>query len=147
MTVTHMEIRHENGANLPSLGLDRATGDALAAYARLVWPTGTAKACAREWDLTTDEAKGLVAGSPGKTTIDKIWKHPRGGWAVIFPVLGAVVGHGADVFLQAQRVRHAELARRNRALVRDLRSGPGASLPRPDRLAADRAGRSGPGGG
>lgn len=137
MTVNAMDVRHENGAGLPSLGLDRATRDGLAAYARLTWPSGTVKAAAREWDLSIDAAKGLVAGRASLTTIDWVWKHPRGGWAVIFPVLGAVVGHGAEVFLQSQRTKHAELARRHGALVRDLRARPAVPHHRADQLAAD----------
>ncbi len=132
-----MDVRHENGAGLPSLGLDRATRDGLAAYARLTWPGGTAKSVAREWDLSIDEARGLVAGRASQTTVDKVWKHPRGGWGVILPVLGAVVGHGADVFLQSQRAKHADLARRHGALVRDMRTRAPAYHLRADQLDPD----------
>ena len=140
MKVTAMEIRHENGAGLPSLGLDRATRDGLAAYAKLRWPSGTVKAVARAWDLSLDEAKGLVAGRASAATIDKIWKHADGGWAVVFPVLGAVIGHDAEAFIQSERKRHAEAARRHRALVRDLRALARPLDPRSRELGAD-AGR------
>lgn len=111
MTVTAVDIRHENERNLPSLGLDRATRDALATYARLRWPSGTAKAVAREFDLSMDEARGLVAGRASQTTVDKIWKHPNGGWDVILPVLGAVVGHGVHQHFRKQ-AREAARAER-----------------------------------
>jgi hypothetical protein len=122
MKVTSMEIRTNEVGGLPSLGLDRATRDALATYVRIRFPAGTVKAVAREFDLTLDEAKGLVSGRPSQTTVDKVWKHPRGGWAVILPVLGAVVGHGVEGYLQQQRVEHARMARRHGAVVRDLRN-------------------------
>lgn len=125
MTVTSMEIRHNERAGQHTLGLDRATRDALATYANLRWPTGAAKHAAKEWGLTLDEGRGVVSGRTSQATLDRILKHPNGGWSVALPVLGAVIGHGLDHFLQAERARHVELARRNRALVRDLRAGPG----------------------
>lgn len=140
MRLTMTEILHNDGADRPQLGLDRATRDGLAAYARLRWPAGTAKAAARAWDLTLDEAKGLVAGRASQSTIDKIWKHPAGGWAVILPVLGAVVGHGFEDFLRTERTKHAELARRHGAVVRDLRA-----LALPDHRRAGELGAADPG--
>lgn len=122
MRISAVDVRHNEASQFPSLGLDRATRDGLAAYARLRWPTGTAKALAREFDLSLDEAKGVVSARASQATVDRIWKHPNGGWAVILPVLGSVVGHGVDAFIQQERKRHAENARRSGALVRDLRA-------------------------
>lgn len=119
-----MEIRHNEVASCPLFGGEMVLRDALATYAKLRWPTGTAKFAAREWGLSLDEAKGAVNRRASLTTLDKVLRHPNGGWAIALPILGAVIGHGADVFLHNERKRHAELARRNRALVRDLRSLP-----------------------
>lgn len=124
MQVTAMEILHGKREVQHSFGLDRLTRDALAAYARLRWPSGAAKHAAREWGLSVDEARGVVAARASLATIDRIWKHPAGGWAVLFPVMGAVIGQTAEDFLQHERKRHAELARRHGTLVRDLRAGP-----------------------
>lgn len=92
MGLTAVEIRHNGVGNQQSLGLDRALRDALATYCRLRWPQHAAKHAAREWDLTLDEAKGVVAGRTSIATLDRIFKHKRGGWSVVLPVLGAVVG-------------------------------------------------------
>jgi hypothetical protein len=122
MTVVMMEIRHNEAAARPLFGGDLFSREALQGYVRIRWPANTAKHAAREWQLTLDEAKGLVAGRASQATLDKIWKHRNGGWAVALPVIGAVIGHGVDDFLQNERRTHVELARRSGALVRDLRS-------------------------
>ena len=129
MTGNVVDIRINKRAGQLNLGLDKATRDALADYCRRRWPTNTAKMAAREWDLTVDEGRGVVAARASQATIDRIWKHPNGGWSVILPVLARVVGHGAEAFIQAEREKHVELARRHGALVRDLRAG-GAVHPR-----------------
>lgn len=127
MTVGHMEILGSFGAKSPLLSLER-TRDALASYVEVRWPVGRRKSVAREWELSADEARSVCEGSASQTTLDKIWLHPRGGWSVLFPVFGALLGQTADAFIQSQRKHHAELARRHRSLARDLRA-----------LAADRA--------
>lgn len=124
-------ILHNDGALLPTLGLDRATKDALATYARQRWPQGTAKAVAREWDLTTDEAKNIIAGRASVAALDRIWKHPRGGWAILIPVMGAVIGEPVDAFIDKERHRHEQQAARLGALARSFRAG--ADRDRPDR--------------
>ena len=121
--VTAMEIRHNKREIQLNFGLDRATRDALATYVRLRWPTNTAKMTAREFDLTLDEGRGIVAGKPSLSTIDKIWK--RGGWEVLLPVMGAVIGQNAEDFLREQRKASLENARRTAGLCRDLRLGLG----------------------
>lgn len=117
MTGLVLEISHGKRESQRKLGLDKATRDALADYCRRRWQAGTAKAAAREWDLSTDEGRGVVAGRASQTTIDKIIKHPRGGWAVLLPVLGEVIGHGVDAFIHEQRKAHADHAERLGALV------------------------------
>lgn len=107
MTVTHMEILGLGGAARPNLGLTRHTRDALAEYCRLRWPVGRRKAVAREWALTDDEARAVCEATPGTQTIDKIWKHPNGGWSVLVPVLGAVIGQSFETWLNQERGRLA----------------------------------------
>lgn len=102
MSVSYMEILHNERAGQRSLGLDRATRDALGAYCKQLWPANTAKFIAREWDLSLDEARGIVAGRASQATIDKVFKHPNGGWRVVLPVLGSVIGHGVDGFFREQ---------------------------------------------
>ena len=121
MTVTHMEILGSVGEKLPLLPLDR-TRDALASYCEYRWPVGRRKSVSREFDLTAEEARSVCEASASATTIDKIWQHPRGGWVVAIPVLGAVIGLGLDDFITSQRRKDVDNARRRRALVRDLRS-------------------------
>lgn len=103
-----MEIRHNEGAIRHSETLDRETRNAWAAYVKQRWPTNTAKLISREWDLTLDEAKGLVAARTSLATIDRIAKHPSGGWSVLIPVMSHVIGHGLDAFLEQEqrKLRH-----------------------------------------
>lgn len=122
MTVTHLEILGSVGVSRPNALQLRATRDALAKYCELRWPRGRRKAVEVEWDLTADEARSVCEAVAGATTIEKIWKHPRGGWAVALPVMASVIGHGVDEFLIAERRKHVETAQRHRALVRDLRA-------------------------
>ncbi|WP_395443599.1 hypothetical protein [Caulobacter sp. UC70_42] len=102
--------------------VDKATRDALAEFVRTKWPIGAAKCAAREWDLSLDEAKGVLAGRTSIATLDRIWKHKNGGWSVLLPVMGAVIGETADQFIEKQRDRHAELAERHRTMGRNLRA-------------------------
>lgn len=129
MTVTSVAILQNERAGQHSLGLDRATRDALAEYARLRWPTNAAKMAAREWDLTLDEARGLVAGRASAATIDRVWKARNGGWRIIIPVLGAVVGRQLDTFLDAELAeldREHNLRAARRATLATLESRIGA---------------------
>src|SRR5690606_657859 len=64
----------------------------------------------KRWGLSLDEARGAVAGRASQATVDKIFKHPNGGWAVVLPVLGAVIGHGVDQFFRQQMIQAAKAA-------------------------------------
>lgn len=132
MRVSAVDIRQPKAGNQHILNLDRGVKDALAAYARHCWPSNTAKFLAREWGLTLDEARGVVACRTSLATLDRIFKHPNGGWRVLLPVMGAVVGQSIEDFHKNEQKSHAEQARRHGALSRDLR------LVGPSR---DRAGR------
>lgn len=132
MAVTFVDIWQNERGGQHSLGLDRATRDALATYARLRWPANTAKFAAKEWGLSLDEGRGIVAGRASAQTIDRVWKSPNGGWRVIIPVLGAVVGRELDTFLDAElaeldREHNVRAARRaTLALVESRIGAPGA---------------------
>lgn len=118
-----MEIFGRDGADRPMLQLDRATRDALAAFTARRWSANRRKEIQREWDLTADEARGVMEATASATTVDKIWKHPRGGWSVVLPVLGAVIGHGVGDFFAAERARalnEAEQIRRDAERLADL---------------------------
>lgn len=127
MTVGYMEILGSDGEKFPnpSLGLTRQSRDALARYCELRWPTGRRKSVAVEWNLTPDEARSVCEATASASTIDKVWKHPNGGWNVALVVLAAVIGHGLEDAITNEKKRHEELARRHGALARDLRAGLG----------------------
>lgn len=96
-----MEFWHSKWGSQRKLGLDKASRDALADVCRQRWPSGTAKLAAREWGLTVDEARGVVAGRCSFTTYDKVVKRP-GGFLVGLRVLEAVTGQSVAHFFSEQ---------------------------------------------
>lgn len=118
----NMDFQHlDGGVSTPDGGFK----DALAEYARRVWPTHTIKNIERAWDLTTDEAKGLLRGQASLRTVEKVLAHRNGGWRVALPLLGGVIGHGiADYFAsEKQRLNHeVEQRRRQAALLEEAES-------------------------
>jgi hypothetical protein len=141
MTVTSMEILGRDGANLPILPLLRQSRDALARYCEARWPVGRRKAVERAWGLSPDEARGVIEATASAATIDKVWK--AGGWAVALPVLSSVIGCSVEDFLQSERRKQLETARKTGALVRDLHALRAAnSDPAPGRRA-ERGGEGG----
>lgn len=139
MTVTADMIISLRGTNLP---LDQRRRDALAHYAVIEAQAAgmpPQRWVRQTWDFKDYEAKDLLKGNASEPMWERILKHKNGGWAVALPILGAVIGHGIEDFLQDQRKRHAELARRNGALVRDLRASAPAHRPRVSDVGADRA--------
>lgn len=125
-----MTIYANDGDFSPRLGLDRSMADALAVYVQQTFPAvGRRKAVAAEWGLGSDEARTVIEGRPSKATLDRIFKHPNGGWRVILPVMGAVVGQTADAFIIRERERLANEREQYEArearldqMARDLRS-------------------------
>jgi hypothetical protein len=103
MQVTTMEILGWDGENGPTLPFSRATRDALAKYCELRWPNGRRKAVCKRMGADADEARSICEATASITTIEKVWKHPRGQWAVAIPVLGAVIGVHLDDHLEAKR--------------------------------------------
>lgn len=113
-----MEIRDSFGDFLPNLGLQR-TRDALAKMVELKWPYSRRKAVMKEWDLNDEEARSVCSGRASWSTFDKIIAHKRGGWAVLFPIFGALLDQTAEQFIIRERAAHAEHAARLGALVGD----------------------------
>jgi hypothetical protein len=111
MTVTYVEISGSDGEKFPLLQLDR-TRDGLATYCETRWPLGRRKAVAKEWGLSTDEARSVCEGSASQATLDKVWRHPRGGWTVLLPVMGAVIGQPIHEFFRQQMRQAAKDAER-----------------------------------
>lgn len=107
MTVTHMEVYGSFGEKSPLFRLDR-TRDGLAAYCEARWPVGRRKSVARTWNLTADEARSVCEGSASQATLDKVWRHPQGGWAVLLPVMGAVIGQPIHGFFREQMRQSAK---------------------------------------
>jgi hypothetical protein len=143
MRASAMTVFSNDGDFSPRLGLDRSLADALAVYVQQSFPPlGRRKAVAQEWGLGIEEARTVIEGRPSKATLDRIFKHPNGGWRVILPVMGAVVGQSADAFIirEQQRLAHERQqyeAREARLgqMARDLRTvvplvlGGGGELP------------------
>lgn len=115
MTGTLVEIRHNKSESQRNLKLDKGSKDAMADYWRHRWPSNTAKYGAREFGLTLDQARSVVAGRASLSTLDQIEK--AGGWPVIFAVKAMVLGKGADQFLIETRNAHEENGRRLSTLV------------------------------
>lgn len=99
-----MEIRYNKRPRQRTLDLDKGSRDAMADYWRMRWPTNTAKLGAREFGLTVDQGRSVVAGKASLTTLDQIEK--AGGWPVIFAVKALVIGQGADQFIIGLRASH-----------------------------------------
>lgn len=146
MTVTHMEIRDGFGEFLPGMGIER-TRDALAKYAELRWPMGRRKAVMKEWGLNDDEARSVCSGRASWATFDKIVSHKKnGGWAVLFPIFGALLDQTADNFIIEKRKAHADHAARLGALVGDwwpLAADRTGGAPDGDRTSTERSRPSG----
>ena len=109
-----MEIWSKDAPKQRRLRLNKGMSDALADYARRRWPQGAAKAAEREWSLTRDEARNLVAGRASKTTIEKAFT--RGGLFVAIPVIEEVVGETVSQIIRELRKQHDENGRRIAAL-------------------------------
>ena len=134
-----MQISRKKSGSQGKLKLDKGLSDALRDYARERWPVGTAKLCAREWDLTVTEGRGIVEGTASKTTVEKCIK--RAGLLFGIRLLEEVTGEClADIFREI-RGNYDSDTQRVGALVGDLLAIPAsrgphavhASLPDPDR--------------
>lgn len=109
-----MEIPHTKWEKQRKLRLDKGTKDALADYCQRRWPHHTAKYAAREWDLSVDEGRGVVAGRASQTTIDKIFK--AGGLRLALLILEEVTGESIARVLHDIREVHNDHQQRIGAL-------------------------------
>lgn len=124
-----MSIYANDGEFSPRLGLDRTVADAMAVWCEQTFPVqGRRKAIASHFDISLDAARTLIEGRPSRTLLDQIFKHRNGGWRVILPVMGAVVGQTADAFIIREKERLADERRdfeeresRLDQMARDLR--------------------------
>ena len=116
MTAIAMQISDKLG-RFPENG----TAEALARYATRRWPEKSVQNVMAEWGLTEGEAKGVVYGSASRSTIDKIKRHPRGGWSVMVDVDAMVIGesiqqHMEKRLAEIRRARAAAEAEERRSL-------------------------------
>ena len=118
MQVTAEMILTDFGAKLP---LDQRRRDALAQYVRkAAGPARSKQLWAQsEWGLKDYEAKDLLKGNASEAVWERIVKHRNGGWRVVIPVMGAVIGQSLDDFIasEIEVIRHerAELEALERA--------------------------------
>lgn len=113
MQLTAQMILTDFGAKL---ALDQRRRDALAAYARAAHSRTQTRHGAQawveiHWGLTDYEAKHLLKGNASEAVWERIVKHPNGGWSVVIPIMGAVIGMSLESYIEQQ----AEGARRERA--------------------------------
>ncbi|MCR5876955.1 hypothetical protein [Phenylobacterium sp. J367] len=111
------EITSLGGTILP---LNRRRRDALMVFAsRSAAKADKApQAWVREtWDLETYEAKDLLKGNASEAVWEKIIRHRNGGWRVVLPIMGSVIGHSLEDFIEAERreLEHEAQARERRA--------------------------------
>jgi len=125
-----MSIYANDGDFSPRLGLDRTVADAMAVWCEQTFPVqGRRKAIANHFDISLDSARTLIEARPSRTLLDQIFKHKNGGWRVILPVMGAVVGQSADAFiiqekerLSNERLEYEQREARLGQMARDLRT-------------------------
>lgn len=84
------------------------TKNALAKIVRNRWPSMTIEHVRSIWELTEGEARGVVYAQASQRTVDKILKHPRGGWRIGLEVLEETIGHGLAHFINNEKARLAE---------------------------------------
>lgn len=94
---------------------DHGLRGALADYCQRRWPLQTQKHVQRAFDLSVDQAKGLLRGQASLGTFEQVLR--EGGWRVAVPIIGAVIGHGlADFFTsETKRLNHEAEERQRRA--------------------------------
>lgn len=119
-----------------------STREALAQWARSEFRSQ--KELARTFDLTVVQARSVFEGAATGSTIDIIWRHPKGGPRVAIAVIRAVTGSAFDQFIEhelteiADARQRLEKDRRNagalwaRAFAGGPSPGGGAGLGDPD---------------
>lgn len=127
MRALTVEVLPNVRATGPRFPVDKTIRDALAEHFRREYPANATKLLARDFGLSIDEARGVLEGRSSLKTLDQIFKHPKGGWPLLLPVMSAVIGESIDQHISKQRSEHAEQDRRRDALLRGLRAGNDAS--------------------
>jgi len=117
MALTVNEIMTLDGQLLP---FSRDLREALGIYARRTWPLHTSVHASKAWGVPKTTVANLLKGHASDATVTAIIR--AGGWALALPVIGAVIGHGLDEAIKAERRNDIARADRRRALVRDLRA-------------------------
>jgi hypothetical protein len=115
MTGVYVDVRRQEMLERPLLGGKLTSSEALSNYVRARWPHNTAKMIVKVWDLSLDEAKGIVAARASKSTLEKVFQPERGGWPVALCVLAGVIGQGVAEFFAQEAARakdEAEQAQR-----------------------------------
>jgi hypothetical protein len=112
MTITGQMILTDFGAKL---ALDQRRRDALAAFARASHQRtqtrfGAQAWVEQQWGLNDYEAKHLLKGNASEAVWERIVKHPNGGWAVVIPIMGAVIGQSLETYIE-QQAKEAALER------------------------------------
>lgn len=113
MNPTAEMILTDFGTKLP---LNRRRRDALAAVAKAMAGDARSKQLfiERLWDLKDYEAKDLLKGNSSEAVWERIAIHPNGGWPVILPVFGAMLGQPIQAFFHQQSERLAHEAEQSR---------------------------------
>lgn len=115
MSITAAEVMTFGGQNLPfAQDLREAIGN----YARRTWPTQTSVHASKAWGISKDAAKNVLKGHASDATVTKIIR--AGGWALVLPVVGAVIGEPVHAFFREQMkqaAREAERAQRHEELA------------------------------
>lgn len=115
MSITAGEIMHLDGQLLP---FSRDLREALGVYARRRWPLNTSVHAAKAWSIPKSTAANLLKGHASDATLTAIIR--AGGWELVLPVMGAVIGHPVHEFFKAQiksAAREAERAEHHEQLA------------------------------
>lgn len=116
MHVAIMEIREERSRSPET---DFGTKNALARIVRRRWPGKTVAEVMAAWGLTDGEARGVVYAQASQATIDKIKRHPNGGWRTVLDADAMVIGETVFDFFDREQARlHDERARADTEMAR-----------------------------
>jgi hypothetical protein len=107
MTITANEIMILDGQMLP---FSRDLREALAIYARRSWPVNTSGHMAKAWGIPKSTAANLLKGHASDATVTRVIR--AGGWALVLPVVGAVIGEPVHEFFRQQMRQAAKEAAR-----------------------------------
>jgi len=124
MTESAVAIIHGGRDFSRTLRLDKSFRDSIADHLKRRWPTNTAKSVAKEYGLTLDRARDVLAGRGSLTTIEAIIK--RGGFAVALPLLEEVIGKTLAQHLRELQHEHEAQGARIAQIRRDLLSVAGS---------------------